>query len=56
MELFRKAALWQVEDHAFDWAKEKGLVSGIGEGKFGPGELLTREQVAQLTGKYPLYS
>ena len=25
MELFRKAALWQVEDHAFDWAKEKGL-------------------------------
>lgn len=25
MKQFRAAAPWRVEDHAFDWAKEKGL-------------------------------
>lgn len=39
------------EDAYYDavlWAKEKGLVSGIGEGMFGPNELLTREQVCTI--------
>ena len=43
------------EDEYYDavlWAKEKGLVSGIGEGKFGPGELLTREQVCTILARF----
>jgi hypothetical protein len=37
---------------AVAWASEIGIVSGIGEGKFGPGDPITREQAAVLLQRY----
>ena len=33
---------------AVTWAAEKGIVAGIGEGKFAPNEKVTREQIAAI--------
>jgi len=37
---------------AVKWAKEKGVTNGIGNGMFGLGKLLTREQLATLLANY----
>jgi hypothetical protein len=37
---------------AVAWASEIGIVTGIGEGKFGPGDPITREQAAVLLQRY----
>ena len=34
------------------WANDKGITSGIGNGKFNPDGLITREQMATLTVKF----
>jgi hypothetical protein len=37
---------------ALDWAVENGVTDGIGDGKFGPNNLITREQVATMLLRY----
>jgi len=39
------------EDYV-NWAVAKGIVSGFGDGKFGPNELITREQMAMMTDNF----
>jgi len=34
------------------WATEKGIVSGYGNGNFGPGDFITREQLAAILWRY----
>lgn len=36
------------------WAKEKGIVSGYGNGRFGVGDSITREQLASMLYKYAI--
>jgi hypothetical protein len=38
------------------WADEKGLVSGYGNGKFGPNDVITREQMAVIIMNYADYA
>lgn len=38
-----------------NWAAEKGIVSGYGNGTFGPEEAITREQMAQIIYNYAKY-
>lgn len=35
-----------------NWATEKGIVNGIGNGKFSPNDIITREQMAVMMSKY----
>ena len=37
---------------AVAWAAEKGIVSGYGDGRFGPNDLITREQLAIMLWRY----
>ena len=37
---------------AVKWAADKGLVSGYGNGKFGPEDAVTREQLLAIMYKY----
>ncbi len=37
------------------WAEQKGMISGIGNGKFGPGDLVTRGQLAEIFYRYARY-
>jgi hypothetical protein len=37
---------------ALDWAVEAGVTDGLGDGKFGPSNLITREQVATMLLRY----
>ncbi len=37
---------------AVTWAAEKGIVNGYGNGNFGPGDLVTREQLALMLWRY----
>ncbi len=39
-------------DAATNWGQEKGIVSGLGEGRFGPNVSITREQIAAILGRY----
>lgn len=34
------------------WASEKGIARGVGDGRFAPGSLVTREQIATFAAKY----
>lgn len=38
--------------NAIKWAAEKGVVNGVGNGKFAPNTAITREQVATILGRY----
>ncbi len=38
--------------NAIAWAAEKGVVSGLGNGKFGPNDNITREQLAVMLYRY----
>ena len=40
---------------AIRWATENGIVSGYGDGKFGPNDPLTREQLATILCRYAKY-
>ena len=40
---------------AVAWAAENGLVSGVGEDRFAPNDLLTREQMALILYRYAQY-
>lgn len=44
---------WYAQSAA--WAKEQGLVSGYGNGDFGPQDPITREQMAAMLYNYCLY-
>ena len=37
------------------WAADKNIVGGIGDGKFAPNALITRQQVAAILFKYAIY-
>lgn len=39
-------------NNAVAWAAEKGIVSGYGDGLFGPGDSITREQLAVILWRY----
>lgn len=38
--------------NAVNWATEKGIVSGVGDGKFAPEDAITREQLAVMIRNY----
>lgn len=38
--------------NAIRWATEKGVVTGYGDGKFGPDDNITREQLAEIIYRY----
>ena len=40
---------------AVNWAAAKGIVSGYGDGKFGPSDIVTREQLALMLLRYAQY-
>ena len=40
---------------AVSWAASKGIVGGYGDGRFGPGHTLTREQLAVMLYRYAQY-
>lgn len=44
---------WYYE--AVNWAEKNGLVAGYGNGKFGPNNPVTREQLAAILNKYTQY-
>ncbi|MCL1849599.1 MAG: S-layer homology domain-containing protein, partial [Clostridiales bacterium] len=41
-------------NHAVSWAAANGVVSGYGDGRFGPEEDITREQMAAILLNYEL--
>lgn len=45
-----EAGMWYTA--AMAWAKETGVLTGYGDGKFGPADTLTREQVAVILYHY----
>lgn len=40
---------------AVTWANENGIVTGFGDGTFGPGKAITREQLAAILYRYAQY-
>lgn len=44
---------WYAE--AIRWAASEGIVSGYGDGKFGPDDIITREQMAAMLYRYAQY-
>ena len=40
---------------AITWANENGIVTGFGDGTFGPGKAITREQLAAILYRYAQY-
>lgn len=44
------AGMWYA--NAIAWAAEKGVVSGYGDGRFGPDDNITREQLAVMLWRY----
>ena len=38
------------------WAAANGIVSGVGDGRFGPGLAITREQMAVMLFNYAKYA
>lgn len=40
---------------AIDWASANGIVSGYGDGRFGPDDPITREQMASIMYRYSEY-
>jgi len=45
--------LWYSD--AIDWASANGIVNGYGNGKFGPTDQITREQIAAILNRYAAY-
>lgn len=41
--------------NAVSWASANGIVSGYGGGMFGPGDPITREQMAAILNRYSMY-
>ena len=41
--------------NAVNWAAANGIVSGFGDGRFGPGDDITREQMASILYRYAAY-
>ncbi len=42
-------------DKAISWASENGIVNGYGDGRFGPEDYITREQLATILYRYAEY-
>lgn len=49
---FEDVAPGRYYSQAVAWASENGIVSGYGNGKFGPNDLITREQLAAILFRY----
>lgn len=49
---FQDVAGGQYYTEAVAWAAEKGIVNGYGNGNFGPGDSITREQLAVMLWRY----
>ena len=47
------AAAWYTD--AVVWATEHGIVTGYGDGRFGPNDSVTREQMAVMLYRYSIY-
>ena len=45
--------LWYSD--AIDWASANGIVNGYGDGKFGPTDQITREQIMAILNRYAAY-
>lgn len=45
-----KSGAWYAD--AVSWATQKGIVSGYGNGRFGPNNNITREQLAVMLWRY----
>ena len=45
--------LWYSD--AIDWASANGIVNGYGDGRFGPDDTITREQMATIMWRYAKY-
>ena len=54
-ETFTDAADGQYYSDAVSWASANGIVSGYGNGKFGPDNPITREQMAAILYRYAQY-
>lgn len=51
-ELFRDVASGQYYTQGIAWAAEKGIVTGYGNGDFGPDDPITREQLSAMLYRY----
>lgn len=54
-ETFTDVADGQYYSNAVAWASANGIVSGYGNGKFGPNDPITREQMAAILYRYAQY-
>ena len=52
---FSDVALNQYYTSAASWAAENGIVSGYGNGQFGPNDPITREQMVMILMRYSAY-
>ena len=52
---FSDAAPGQWYSAYVEWAAENGIVLGYGDGKFGPDDLVTKEQAAVIIARYAAY-
>ena len=52
---FSDVALNQYYTNAASWAAENGIVSGYGNGQFGPNDPITREQMVMILMRYSAY-
>ena len=52
---YTDVAQGQWYSEAIRWAASEGIVSGYGDGKFGPDDIITREQMAAMLYRYAQY-
>ena len=52
---FSLCCIGEGNDNPLIWAADKNIVGGIGDGKFAPSALITRQQVAAILYKYAIY-
>ena len=52
---FADVPINQYYAQAASWAAEQGIVSGYGDGKFGPDDPITREQIVMILMQYIQY-
>ena len=55
MSTFTDVANTEYYAKAVAWAEKNGIVNGYGEGKFGPNDVITREQLAVIMYRYSNY-
>ena len=55
MSTFTDVANTEYYAKAVAWAEKNGIVNGYGEGKFGPNDVITREQLAAIMYRYSNY-